>query len=185
MTKKKKQQHNYHLTTGSIRPWIRLIAVVLIVGINHVGLLGVGETVGYYLDIETSTENIFEAGSVDFSLATSTWNPDVSLVSLKPGNIAQTNITVDPQDSNPFQYHASSSNISGDADFCNALQVLAALEGEIVYDGALVELLTDATTTLDFWEFTVGMGSANFQNSVCHFDIDYNGWQTRQSRLQK
>ena len=48
-----------------------------------------------------------------------------------------------------------------------------------MYDGPLVDFSTDTTTTLDSWEFTYSTGVNDFQNKVCDFDIDYNGWQTR------
>jgi predicted ribosomally synthesized peptide with SipW-like signal peptide len=158
---------------------LKLLAVILMVSLNSVGLSGLGYTMGYYNDVESSTENTFQAGSVDFSLATSGWQATSTAVSMPPGDITKKTVEIDPLESNPFQYFATSTNFIGDADFCSGLNVTAKLEGVSVYNGPLTGLLTAATTTLNSWEFTYTAGVNNFQNRVCDFDIDYNGWQTR------
>lgn len=158
---------------------LRALVLLIALGMNGTGLLGVGHTVGYYNDTETSTKNTLAAGAVDFSLDISGWQATTTAVSLPPGDVVMKEVDVDPQNSNPFQYYATSTNFTGDDDFCNGLQVTAELEGGLVYEGPLVDLLTSATTTLDSWKFTYTTEQQNFQNRVCHFDIDYNGWQTR------
>lgn len=157
----------------------KLVAIMLMVSLNGVGLSGVGYTMGYYNDVETSTENTFEAGSVDFLLGVSGWQATSTAVSMPPGDIVKKAVEVDPGDSNPFQYFATSTNFAGDADFCAGLNATVVLEGAPMYDGPLTGLLTDATTTLNSWEITYTTGVQNFQNRICDFDIDYNAWQTR------
>ena len=158
---------------------LKLLALMLIIGVNSVGLSSVGNTAGFYNDIESSIENTFEAGSVDFLLGTSGWQATSTAVSMPPGDTTKKEVTVFPGDSNPFQYFATSTNIGGDSDFCNGLLVAANLEGIPAYNGPLVNLLTAATTTLALWEFAYTTGAGDFQNRVCDFDIDYNGWQER------
>ncbi|MDP2705067.1 MAG: DUF5011 domain-containing protein [bacterium] len=158
---------------------LKLLALSLVISLNIIGLPGIGDTMGYYLDIESSTENTFIAGSVDFSLGISGWQATSTAVSMPPGDIVKKEVTVDPLDSNPFQYFATTTNITGDSDFCDALLVTANLEGNQMYDGPLTGLLTATTTTLDSWDFTYTTGVNDFQNRVCDFDIDYNAWQTR------
>src|SRR3989344_7897130 len=92
----------------------KLLALTLIVGLNGVALSQIGYTMGYYNDIETSTENTFLAGSVDFLLNVSDWQPVETAVSMGPGDITKKTIEVDPQDSNPFKYYTKSTNIVGD-----------------------------------------------------------------------
>ena len=157
----------------------KLLAITLIIGLNAVALSQIGYTMGYYNDSESSTDNTFVAGNVDFSLNVSDWNPIETAVSMAPGDITKKTVEVDPQDSNPFQYFTESNNFTGDADFCEGLNVVTTLEEDEVYDGPLVDFSTDTTTTLDSWEFTYSTGVNDFQNKVCDFDIDYNGWQTR------
>src|SRR3989344_3680547 len=157
----------------------KLVALVLIVGLNGLALSRVGYTMGYYNDIESSTENTFEAGSVDFSLDISGWQATTTAVSMPPGDVVKKQVEVNPQDSNPFRYFASSTNFVGDIDFCTGLNVTGELEGEEMYNGPVLGLSTIAPTTLDSWEFTYTTGVNDFKNKVCDFDIDYNAWQTR------
>src|SRR3989344_4109548 len=46
---------------------LKLLVLMLAIGLNGVALSRVGYTLGYYNDVESSTENTLEAGSVDFS----------------------------------------------------------------------------------------------------------------------
>ena len=163
---------------------IKLLAVALIVGLNGAALSQIGYTMGYYNDTESSTENTFIAGSVDFSLNISEWQPPETAVSMAPGDITEKTVEMDAGGSNPFQYVVKSTNFTGDTDFCEGLNVNAKLEGDEMYDDPLVGLLTDPTLadptpTLNSWEFTYTTGVNDFQNKVCDFDIDYNGWQER------
>ena len=158
---------------------LKLLALALIVGLNGMALSRIGYTMGYYIDVEDSTENTLIAGSVDFLLGVSGWIPPETAVSMAPGDITKKEVEVDPQDSNPFQYFVESNNFSGDTDFCEGLKVIATLEGEEMHNGPITGLLTDPTTILDSWEFTYTTGVNDFQNKICDFDVGYNGWQTR------
>ncbi|MBI5405907.1 lamin tail domain-containing protein [Candidatus Kaiserbacteria bacterium] len=158
---------------------LKALAVTLMIGLNSVGITGLGSTRGYYNDIESSTENAFRAGSVDFSLTTSGWQATSTAVSMPPGDVTKKTVAIDPQASNPFQYFATSTNFTGDADFCSGLDVTATRGGTQMYHGPLTGLLTATTTALDPWEFAYTAGTSNLQNRTCDFDIDYNGWQTR------
>ena len=155
------------------------LVMALALGFNAAGFLAIGSTLAYYFDTEASPDNIFIAGEVDFVLNASAFAPLTTAVSLSPGEITVKDIDVDPQNSNPFKYVVSTENVTGDTAFCEALNVEAELEGVGMYDDALVDMLTNATTTLDSWEFTIGMGTANFQNKICNFDTQYFGSQTR------
>src|SRR3989344_4113639 len=94
---------------------LKLLALTLIVGLNAVALSQIGYTMGYYNDIESSTDNTFEAGEVDFSLEVSNWQPPETGVSMASGDITKKTVDVDPLDSNPFQYYAELTNMVGDS----------------------------------------------------------------------
>ncbi len=158
---------------------LKFLVLMLAIGLNGVAVARVGYTLGYYNDNETSTENTLEAGSVDFSLGISGWQATTTAVSMPPGDIVKKEVTIFPQDSNPFQYFATSTNFTGDTDFCEGLNVVATLEDAEMYNGPLTGLLTATTTVLDSWEFTYTTGVNDFQNKICDFDIDLNGWQER------
>ena len=115
---------------------------------------------------------------IDFTLQLSPFSND-AWQNLEPGTSTAQDVGVEPNIlSNPFFYFASSTNLTGDIDFCNAINVVATLNGDEMYNGPLSGLLTATTTLIDTWnlEFT---NNQNFFNSVCQFDIDFNGWQTR------
>jgi hypothetical protein len=159
------------------------MAILMLISVTA-GLTGIGSiapryTLAYYEDTEKSEDNTFLAGEIDFLLESTNFSPTTTAISLSPGDITQKVITVIPEDSNPFKYVASSTNFGGDSDFCDVLNVQADLEGVDVYDDLLINMLTDATTTLDTWDLTIGMGVNNLQNKICTFDTDYTGSQTR------
>ncbi|MFA6514859.1 MAG: lamin tail domain-containing protein [Candidatus Paceibacterota bacterium] len=152
--------------------------VVLVVVSIFFNILNLKEIIAYYNDTETSSGNSFVAGLVDFILEDSDWQPVNIAVSMTPGDTTKKIVKVDSQDSNPFKYYTESTNETGDIDFCNGLNVIAKLEGVEMYNGPINNLLTIPTTVLDSWEFTYTTNT-DFQNKVCDFDINYNGWQTR------
>jgi len=159
---------------------LKAVTMLLIIGLNGAGLSAVGYTMGLFNDVEDSSVNIFEAGVVDFVLDDFGFSPVEPSISLEPGDITWKSIDVIPNlESNPFQYYASTTNFTGDIDFCDVLQVDAQVASSSMYTGDLQSLLTGATTTLPSWSFEIGMGTNNLQNKVCNFDIMYNGWQTR------
>ncbi|NOY35741.1 MAG: hypothetical protein GXP44_02385 [bacterium] len=159
---------------------LKFIVFLLIVGINYSGILAIGETLAFYNDTESAGANLMQAGVIDFSLKDNGFNPIEPSISLEPGDATVKNIDILPENnSNPFRYYASTTNFSGDGDFCDALNVDARTASSSMYSGSLKGLLTGATTTLDSWDFEIGMGTNNFQNKVCDFDVVYNGWQTR------
>ena len=158
---------------------LKFLVLMLAIGLNGVVVARVGYTLGYYNDNETSTENTLEAGSVDFSLGISGWQATTTAVSMPPGDIVKKEVVIDPQDSNPFQYFATSTNFTGDSDFCTGLNVVATLEGDEMYNGPATGLLTATTIVPDSWEFTYTTGVNDFQNKICDFNIDLNGWQER------
>jgi len=80
----------------------------------------IGGTTSFYNDDETAHDNVFTAGLVDFVL---TDTPFASAAST-------TDWTVDvtPHEaSNPFYYYASSTDLMGNSELCNALTVTATL----------------------------------------------------------
>jgi hypothetical protein len=164
----------------------KILIALLIVGLNWTGLSAVGNTVAMFNDVESSVENVLEAGVIDFTLNDNGFDPLKSAVSMGPGDITRKIIDVVPDVlSNPLQYYASSTNFSGDDVFCEGLNVDLKFDdgtkygGDTFYSSSLLGFKTTATTSLDSWMYEFGAGAQNFQNKVCEFDVDYNGWQTR------
>jgi hypothetical protein len=154
-----------------------LIALSLIVALNATGLFTIGSTAAYYVDVEESLGNLFIAGNVDF-LATSTpWDPLAVSLNLQPGTTTEFFIDIDPLISNPFQYFASTT-VSGDLDFCAAIEARLAQGANELYQGPLASMLSATTTATSTLSLAASINSA-FYNSVCDFELDFNGWQTR------
>ena len=47
----------------------KIILLLLIIGLNWSGISAIGETFAFFSDAENSTNNIFQAGTLGFSLA--------------------------------------------------------------------------------------------------------------------
>ena len=156
----------------------KTVAVLLLVSLNSFALSQVGNTFSIFNDVESSKDNTYTAGIIDFTLALSPFSND-AWSNLVPGTTTAQDIDVEPhQFSNPFFYFASSTNLTGDSAFCNSINVLATLNGDTMYNGPLSDLLTATTTLIAQWNLEFS-NNQNFFNSVCQFDIDFNGWQTR------
>ena len=158
---------------------MRVVALALIVGLNLTGLNAIGTTVAYYNDVENSNGNLYQAGSVDFTLTNTPYSLPQTAINLSQGAVASTTVKVIPEvTSNPFWYQASSTNFGIDLDFCQTLTITSFLEGSQNYSGLLSNLLSPATTTLDDWRFNVST-NVNSYNKVCTFDFAYRAWQER------
>jgi len=156
----------------------REVAFLLMITLNAAFINGVGMTAAAYFDSESSNNNTFIAGKVDFVLSGTPWSLPAA-VNLMTGTTTTRIIKVIPEaNSNPFWYHASSTNFGIDLDFCATLSLASFLEGAENYSGALADFLSPATTTLDDWQFDITT-SINSYNKVCTFDFDFNGWQER------
>lgn len=154
----------------------KIIILFLVLGLNYSGLLAVGETLAYYFDNESAPENVLSAGTLDFSITPSDWNPVESEVSLELGNTAFREVGMQNDGILDFQYTVETDNKSGDAEFCSSLNLRAELLGVEMYNGSLTGFLSTATNAVDVWNYRIDMPT-NYQNSVCNFDFLYNGWQ--------
>lgn len=155
------------------------MAILVIISLNLTGLSQIGSTLSIFNDTETSTGNVFASGLIDYTLTVSPFNND-NWNNLIPGTTTAQDVDVLPGLSNPFFYYASSTNFTGDGNFCNAIQLTASLQNVVMYVGPLVDFLSPTTTVIDAWTLEFSNNSPFF-NSVCTFDIDWNGWQTRHS----
>lgn len=158
--------------------YAKTIAIMLVVLLNSVGLMGVGDTVGFYFDAEEASNNTFLAGNVDFTATSTEWSPLTVAVSMAPGDFTFQDFTIDPQTSNPFHYYATST-VSGDQVFCDGVTVSLEQNANVLYSGALSELTTGTTTSTSTLALGATTGITSFQNSICDVTLDFIGWQTR------
>ncbi|OGG44390.1 hypothetical protein A2841_01820 [Candidatus Kaiserbacteria bacterium RIFCSPHIGHO2_01_FULL_48_10] len=159
------------------KTFFKLTALTLVVFLNGAGLSAIGGSVASYSDIETSTNNLFISGNIDFLATTSAWVPVEPSLNLQPGTTTSMGISIDPLTSNPFQYYLQATT-TGDGAFCTAIQAELMQDANTLYANSLSSLLTGTTTSTSTLALDTSIG-ASFQNSVCNIDFDVNGWQTR------
>ncbi len=160
----------------------KAVSAALIATVIFASLAGVGSTVSMYSDTEVSTGNLMVAGQVDFIATSTPWNPIEVAVSMAPGDSTQKIFGIGPGESNPFQYFASTT-VRGDEDFCVGIQVSLGQGAETFYNGSLANLKTATTTSLEEMVLSATTGVNNFTNKVCDFDMNFAGWQTRNSYI--
>lgn len=156
----------------------KLTALILFVSLSAASLGNIHYTEAYYTDSEETGGNLFVAGEVDFTATSTEWNPLEVAVNMAPGDITIKDITIDPQNSNPFQYYTDIST-SGDTNFCDGIIASLNQDGDALYEGSLPNLLTGTTTSLSTLTLSATTDGGSYENSVCDFSLDFKGWQTR------
>jgi len=164
----------------------KIIVLILIVSFEGIGLLAIGKTLASFSDTEMSNGNTFSVSTLDFSLHSGQGNfvPESKSQNMKPGDEVNRVIQVRNEGSLSFQYIARTEKISGDDDFCNALQLKADLEGKEKYSGSLmgfnfpaIEMITPPG--IDTWHFKVSLPEdSDFQNKICQIKFVFDSWQT-------
>lgn len=162
------------------------ICLLLIIGLNC-SFLGIGETLAFYNDTETSPANSYLMGSLDLSLNS---NNDF-LPSVTPNQDASRTINLVNDGSLEFNYQLGLNNLSGNLDLCAELILEMSLNSSNVYTGSLagfsVPASTLATSSTDVLELKVSLNSNNpdLQNKTCNFDLQATGWQINLSEPTK
>lgn len=163
----------------------KVLTTLLLLGLINLSSLDLPiETLAYYNDTETSSENAFGAASLDFTLSYDDWTLPATAGALEPGDSITRHMSVLADDSIPFQYKIKTVKTGGDDDFCNALDLTATLESNELYSGDLmgfdlmppVEIGLDG---IDDWTFvvTLPIGSGPFDEESCQFNFEVDGWQ--------
>lgn len=169
---------------------IKIVSFLIIISFNWFGFSRISETFANFSDTEIS-ENVFSAGTLDFSLHSGQENfvPLQKTLNLKAGDEVNRVIQVRNEGSLSFQYTAYTEKIFGDDDFCNALQLEAVLEGAEKYSGSLMDFNfspIEISGRIDTWHFKVLLPeNSNFQNEVCQINFVFNGRQTGFSDHEK
>jgi hypothetical protein len=160
--------------------FMRHVALTIILALGVVSLGHLDITNAFYNDAEASSDNSFITGSLDFLIIDSGFGVIEPSLSFNPGTTTSKTISVSLEtNSNPIKYHASTTNISGDVPFCDAIDVDASLDGQSQYLGSLTDFMSPATTTASSWKYDFSMApSADFYNNICTFNFEYSGRQT-------
>lgn len=177
-----KQAQRKSLTVSGLpirRSARRLIALLLIFMINWFGLSGLGATAAYFNDTESSNNNFFSAGALDFSLPLSA---DFAPVCVLPGESATRNVILSNQ-GNPYQYEAAAAGFSG--PFCHELLLSADWKGgDPEYLGRLDEFRLGPFLAGDEeqWSFRLTVPAdlpPDLDDLICDFNFTFTGSQIR------
>lgn len=155
---------------------IQFLVLVLLTGLNWTGFWAIGSTVAFFNDTETSSENGFTAGYLDFDLSVHEFESFIGL-----GEIVSKNTVLVNSGGMDFQYTLETEEVSDADGLCDALNLQAKLNGVEQYDGDLISLLTPVSTTLGTWKFNIELpvDEDSFSNGEeCQFDVVFKGWQT-------
>ncbi len=156
----------------------KVIAVVLIVGINYTGLASVGETKAVFTGGQGSDVNLFESGSLDMVLV-SQFETSVLL----PGESIAGSIEVQNNGSILFEYNASST--VSESDVCGALWLEVGLNGEGIYIGSLASFVSEVYVVQPFessiWQFILSLpenSPSDLALHMCDFGFIFDAWQS-------
>ena len=166
---------------------IKIKYLLIVLSLNIALIFGVGRVLAFHFDIETSNQNSFTAGILDFSLLSSSENfiPLEIATNMRPGDSVTREISV-ISNGNPFQYRIQTIKIFGDDDFCNSLKLEAKLENETKYSDGLMNLNIEPPIVIgsdnqDDWLFTITLPSnaSVLPGKICQIKFVFEGWQTR------
>lgn len=155
----------------------KILAIMLAVGLNWFGLSAVVQTIAYYNDDESAKDNVFSAAMLDFSIT----NKNIEdFIGVELGeDLEFTSVVTKTSGSLDIQYKARAEKISGNDNFCNALE-LEVFHSEISYDGPLLSFNTATTTALGTWAFELKLphtaGDFN-HGEECNVDLVFEGWR--------
>src|SRR3989344_306842 len=153
----------------------KIVVVLLVLGVNLLGMSVITETVAYFNDTETSGGNLLAAALLDFELdSTGDFSPKVS-----PSHPASRLVSVEDIQSILFHYQVRAENFAG--PLCDVLHFKAMLQGDTKYEGPLVSFEAGefGFGDPDDWGFFASLASLGeeFAGKQCEFDLVYSGWQ--------
>lgn len=150
---------------------LNFLAIVLIAGMNSIGLFAIGETLCHFNDTEISSENILTAGTLDFELySIADFTPEITSTQ----NSARTIAVIDATSTMDYNYKVKVENASGELcedlllDDGNGPQALNTfISAEILYSDK------------QEWTFdaSIVVGSSDWEGETCQFDFVFEGWQ--------
>ena len=157
----------------------KILAIVIIVGLNWAGLSAVIETFAYYSDNENSNNNLFQATIFDFSVTNRHIENFIGMEALS--DIEFASVVMKKTGSLDIQYEVNVEKINGDDNFCNALKMEVEHNGVEKHDGLLLSFSAATTTELGTWEFELDLpvSATNVPHGAkCNVDLVFKGWRS-------
>ena len=156
-----------------------------------VSLVFVNSTLGYFSDIEVSSGNTLETGTLDLGVYSLQGFTGGNL--MEPGDVVTRDIYFQNLGNNPFWYRANYEYVSGNEDLCQGLQLRVLYNGTIVkYSGSLADfddfdtnspthdpqlVLVPGSEQLFVFELTLPSNAGYLLEKTCTFDIRVKAWQ--------
>lgn len=169
-------KHN-QFGNGIKKIYLKISLLILITGLNWIGLSAILNTSAYFTDEENSKNNMLEAGTLDFELDSS---EDINPVC---GNNSVEKTVKITNNGNPFKYKVYADSLSG--DLCDYLDLEANIGGvEAEYSGKPTEFTWGPEVFSDSgdWVFKLKMPAdfpGKLQGQTCTFKLVFEGYQTK------
>jgi len=161
------------------KSFIKILSLLLIIGLNWTGLSAIGRTLAYYLDNEDSNDNLFQATILDFSVTNKHIEDFIGMEALSEIEFAS--VVTKKTGSLNIQYEVNTEKISGDDNFCDALEMKVEHNGVEKHDGSLLSFSAATTTQLGTWEFELNLpvSTTNVPHGAeCDVDLVFRGWRS-------
>src|SRR4030042_6493811 len=159
--------------------FMRAVSLLLVIGIflNLAGLSVVTETVSYLSDTETSSDNLFNAGVLDFTLDSP---KDFNSATLAPGESARREINFLNAFNDP-KYRVIANNFEG--GLCDYLVLEASLDGGASVSMKLTGFISDIVnfSEPDLWSFKLTLAvdaPEEIGGQTCQFNFMFSGSQS-------
>ncbi len=157
----------------------RTVALLLIIVLNSYALSAISYTTAFFSDKEFSGSNNWQAAVVDYLLVKKrNFRPVVT-----PDEKTRAKILITNKNTIAARYEIKADNFSGDTDFCQKLKLRAKKDGQVVYNGSLLNFSftaqTATTTEKEVLRLTVRLLDDDYQwwNKECSFRLHLSATQ--------
>ena len=157
--------------------FLKIILIVFTVVFSWIGTSSIGKTLACFNDTENSTNNVYSAGFLDFSLSTPTDN-FVNLTPKEENYLAKREVQIVQNGSLGFWYKVKTQNISGE---CNGLNLNLFLENGAQFSQSISSFETsffiEFGSQTDDLVFKISSQGSISSNKTCNFDLVFEAWQ--------
>jgi len=176
----RKKEQKFLIFPALSRLALKTSAILLLVCLNWAGLSGLGTTIAYLNDTESSLNNNFTAGTLDFVLTSpSGFDPST----LEIGKSATRTVSMINNGNDP-KYKVSAINFSG--LLCDYLNLTAYVDATgTIYSGNLMDFVDFGPQEFSFpddWNFILTLAGDTPEDLIgetCNFDFIFFGSQIR------
>lgn len=162
---------------------IKKIVVIVLALLASWEIFSTGSTWSFFSDIEISAGNIFQAGTLDVEVISPTENFVSNYdegSSISSGYAMSREFEVFDAGKIPFDYSISTENTPEGENYCESLDLMANLDGEIKFDGSLPQFSVSGiefSGASDKWLLEIYPGEGYFDEKDCSFKLVFSAVQ--------